>query len=104
MATADFTIIPLGGGESASVSEILAEVKRRLGAQDKVEWEMYGMGTQMQGDAADIFALVQEMSQVPFESGRPRVYTILKLDERRDRPDQTLADKVRAVDEWAGKG
>lgn len=99
MATADFTIIPLGGSESASVSEILAEVKRRLATQERVAFEMHAMGTLLQGDAADIFALVHEMSQVPFESGRPRVYTILKLDERRDRPDQTLADKVRAVDE-----
>jgi uncharacterized protein YqgV (UPF0045/DUF77 family) len=27
------------------------------------------------------------------------VYTVLKLDERRDRPDQKLADKVRSVEE-----
>jgi len=26
------------------------------------------------------------------------VYTVLKLDERRDRPDQTLDDKVASVD------
>jgi hypothetical protein len=30
------------------------------------------------------------------------VYTVLKLDERRDRPDQTLEDKVRSVDERLG--
>jgi uncharacterized protein YqgV (UPF0045/DUF77 family) len=33
---------------------------------------------------------------VPFELGIPRVYSILKLDERRDR-EQTLADKVESV-------
>jgi uncharacterized protein YqgV (UPF0045/DUF77 family) len=33
---------------------------------------------------------------VPFEMGIPRVYTILKLDERRDR-EQTLEDKVASV-------
>jgi hypothetical protein len=32
------------------------------------------------------------------------VYTVLKLDERRDRPDQTLQDKVRSVeDRLAGR-
>ena len=30
--------------------------------------------------------------------GLPRVYTILKIDERRDKP-QTLDDKVRSVEE-----
>jgi uncharacterized protein YqgV (UPF0045/DUF77 family) len=33
---------------------------------------------------------------VPFELGLPRVYTVLKLDERRDK-DQTLEDKVASV-------
>jgi uncharacterized protein YqgV (UPF0045/DUF77 family) len=35
---------------------------------------------------------------VPFDMGVQRVYTVLKLDERRDKPDQTLDDKVRAVE------
>ena len=33
---------------------------------------------------------------MPFELGIPRVYTVLKLDERRDK-EQTLADKVESV-------
>ena len=43
-----------------------------------------------------------ELHAVPFEQGVPRVYTVLKLDERRDRPDQTLDDKVRAVEDRLG--
>jgi len=31
-----------------------------------------------------------------------RVYTVLKLDERRDRPRQTLEDKVRSVEHRLG--
>ena len=46
-----------------------------------------------------VLALVAELHSVPFDQGIPRVYTVLKLDERRDRPDQTLDDKVRAVEE-----
>jgi uncharacterized protein YqgV (UPF0045/DUF77 family) len=34
---------------------------------------------------------------VPFELGLPRVYSVLKLDERRDKP-QTLAGKVASVE------
>jgi uncharacterized protein YqgV (UPF0045/DUF77 family) len=39
---------------------------------------------------------------LPFDQGVPRVYTVLKLDERRDRPGQTLDDKVRAVEDVLG--
>ena len=57
------------------------------------------MGTSLEGSAGDILAIVGELHAVPFESGIPRVYTVLKLDERRDRPDQTLDDKVRSVED-----
>ena len=36
---------------------------------------------------------------MPFEAGLPRVYTVLKIDERLDKPTQTLEDKVRSVEE-----
>ncbi len=95
MATADFTVIPLGA--EGGVSEYLAEIHRRLEAQDRVSFEMHGMGTQLDGEPEDIFRLVAEMHAVPFEMGLPRVYTILKLDERRDHPGRTNADKARSV-------
>ncbi len=44
----------------------------------------------------DILAVVGELHRVPFEMGLPRVYSVLKLDERRDR-EQTLEDKVESV-------
>jgi uncharacterized protein (TIGR00106 family) len=60
---------------------------------------MHAMGTSFEGSTADILALVGELHAVPFEKGVPRVYSVLKLDERRDRPGQTLDDKVRSVEE-----
>ena len=98
MATADLTVIGLGRSDP-SASAYIAEIQRRLGAQDRVRFEMHGMGTALEGPTEDILAVVGELHAVPFEMGLPRVYTVLKLDERRDRPDQTLADKVRAVEE-----
>ena len=54
------------------------------------------MGTSLEGTPEDIFAIVAELHAVPFEMGIPRVYSVLKLDERRDR-EQTLEDKVESV-------
>jgi uncharacterized protein (TIGR00106 family) len=98
VATADLTVIALGRPDP-SASEYIAEIQRRLRAQDRVRFQMHAMGTSLEGTTADILAVVGELHAVPFESGVPRVYTVLKLDERRDRPDQTLEDKVRSVEE-----
>jgi uncharacterized protein (TIGR00106 family) len=95
LATADLTVIALGRAE-ASASAYIAEIQRRLGAQDRVRFQMHAMGTSLEGSTADILAVVGELHAVPFEMGIPRVYTVLKLDERRDK-DQTLADKVDSV-------
>ena len=95
MATADITVLPIGR-EGASVGDLLTEIAKHLQGQDKVRFELHAMGTALEGEPADIFALAAEIHALPFESGIPRVYTILKLDQRTDR-DQTLDSKVKSV-------
>ena len=97
MATADLTVLTLGRPD-VSASGYIAEIQRRLQAQERVRFQMHGMGTSLEGTTEDILAVVAELHAVPFDQGAPRVYTVLKLDERRDRPDQTLEDKVRSVE------
>ncbi|MEA2246403.1 MAG: hypothetical protein QOH46_932 [Solirubrobacteraceae bacterium] len=95
MATADLTVIALGRAD-ASASRYIAEIQRRLAAQDRVRYVLHAMGTSLEGSTEDILAIVGELHAVPFELGIPRVYSVLKLDERRDR-EQTLDDKVASV-------
>jgi len=87
------------GRPQTSASEYIAEIQRRLLRQDRVRFRMHAMGTSLEGSTDDILAVVGELHAVPFEMDIPRVYTVLKLDERRDRPDQTLDDKVRSVED-----
>ena len=96
MATADLTVIGLGRAE-VSASRYIAEIQRRLAAQDRVRYRLHAMGTSLEGPTADILAVAGELHAVPFEMGIPRVYSILKLDERRDR-EQSLEDKVTSVE------
>jgi uncharacterized protein (TIGR00106 family) len=98
VATADLTVIALGRAD-AGASEYIAEIQHRLSAQDRVGYRMHAMGTSLEGPTEDILAVVAELHAAPFDSGVPRVYTVLKLDERRDRPEQTLDDKVRSVEQ-----
>ena len=97
MATADLTVIALGRPD-ASASEYIAAIQRKLAAQDRVGYRMHAMGTSLEGPTDEILRIVGELHATPFEQGVPRVYTVLKLDERRDKPDQTLDDKVQSVE------
>jgi uncharacterized protein (TIGR00106 family) len=101
VATADLTVLALGRS-GTSASEYIAEIQRHLRRQSRVRYRMHAMGTSLEGSTEDILAVVADLHAVPFEQGVPRVYTVLKLDERRDRPGQTLDDKIRAVEDRLG--
>jgi uncharacterized protein (TIGR00106 family) len=96
VATADLTVISLGRPE-LSASKYIAEIQKRLAAQDRVRYRLHAMGTSLEGTTDDVLALVRELHEVPFGMGIERVYTVLKLDDRRDK-EQTLDDKVTAVE------
>lgn len=96
VATAELTVIGLGRSDPGA-SAYVAEIQRRLAAQDRVRFRLQAMGTELEGSTEDILAVVGELHAVPFELGLPRVYSVLKLDERRDR-EQTLDDKVASVE------
>ena len=85
------------GRNDASAGEYVAEIQRRLAKQDRVRYRMHAMGTSLEGTREDILAVAGELHAVPLEMGLPRAYSVLKLDERTDRPDQGLDDKVRSV-------
>lgn len=102
MATADLTILALGRPDP-SASAYIAEIQRHLAGQDRVRYVMHAMGTSLEGETADILAVVGELHAVPFAMGIPRVYTVLKLDERRDKA-QTLEDKVASVERRLAEG
>lgn len=96
MATAELTVISLGRADPGA-SAYVAEIQRHLAAQDRVAYEMHAMGTNLEGETGDILALVGRLHAVPFTLGIPRVYTVLKLDERRDKASG-LAAKVASVE------
>src|SRR3954467_15312549 len=95
MATAELTIIALGRPD-AGASRYLAEVQRRLARQRRVKWELHAMGTNLEGETADILAVVGELHAVPSGRAPPRASPVPKPGERRDKP-QTLAGKVGSV-------
>ena len=70
MATAELTVIGLGSSDP-SAGEYIAEIQRRLAAQDKVRFELQAMGTELEGSTEDILAVVAELHRVPSGSDFP---------------------------------
>jgi uncharacterized protein (TIGR00106 family) len=96
MAIAAVSISPVG--EGTSVSRYVAAALREVRRQDRVRWRLDPMFTTLEGEVAEIFELVQRMQEAVFAEGALRVSTVIKLDERRDRPVH-MEEKLAAVEE-----
>lgn len=95
MATMEISLVPLGTG-STSVGAHVAACQRILASRNDIRYELGPMGTAVEGSLDALFELARLLHEVPFAQGVQRVYTVIKLDDRRDRPS-TLASKVRSV-------
>lgn len=95
MAMMEISVIPLGTGKT-SVSAYVADILKYLQKQKGIRYELNGMGTIVTGKAETLLKLAAAMHKLPFSRGVKRVYTVIKLDERKDK-DQRPIDKVDAV-------
>jgi uncharacterized protein (TIGR00106 family) len=96
MAIVAISISPVGVG--VSVSKFVAAAIAVLEAQDRVRWQLDSMFTTLEGDPADLFPVIAAMQEAVFAAGAVRVGTVIKMDERRDRTEVHMEDKVRSVE------
>lgn len=101
MAIVEVSIVPIGTG-SSSVSAYVAGAVALL-EQRRLSYRLTPMGTVIEGDLADVLAAVREMHETPFAQGAGRVYTVIKIDDRRDR-ESGMDRKVAAVQARLGTG
>lgn len=85
MAIAEVSIIPLGT-KTASVSRYVARAIRALRQEENIKYEITSMGTIIEGDLEEVLRVVKKMHQSTFGEGVARVVTIIKIDDRRDKP------------------
>ena len=100
MAIVAVSIAPTG--EGPSVSRHVAAALKVLEQQDRVRWRLDSMFTTLEGDVEEIFALIRAMQEAVFAEGAVRVGTVIKMDERRDKP-VSMEDKVRAAESELAK-
>ena len=63
-----------------------------------LNYQITAMGTQMESnDLKRLYEVCAEVQESIFEMGVGRVYTVLKIDDRRDKANRTLDEKVKSV-------
>jgi uncharacterized protein (TIGR00106 family) len=94
MAIVEVSIVPLGLSNT-SLSEQVALVLEPL-KRSGLNYTLTAMGTIIEGDLEKLIECILKMHEVPFQKGIGRVYTTIKIDDRRDKPI-TIESKVRSV-------
>ena len=85
--------IPTAGGTSYYV----AGVEKVLRSHN-LKVMLTPMSTIVEGELDEALAAVREAHEAPFEKGVQRVYTTLRIDDRRDK-ELTMDGKMKAVEE-----
>lgn len=94
MAIVEVSVVPLGLS-TASLSEHVAAVLEPVKSSG-LTYTLTAMGTIIEGDLGEVMGCVLKMHEIPFGKGVQRVYTTVKIDDRRDK-QITIEGKVRSV-------
>jgi uncharacterized protein (TIGR00106 family) len=91
----DLCVVPIGVGLSVSkYVAVCQEIIKEAGLKS----ELHAYGTNIEGDWDAVFDVVKKCHEKVHDMGAPRISTTIKAGTRTDR-DQTMADKVRSVQE-----
>ena len=96
MAIMEICLIPIGTKET-SVSKYVATASKVLEAEG-VKHKLNPMGTVIEADADKCFEIARKMQEEAFKAGSDRVYTVIKMDDRRDE-SHDMEYKVKSVEE-----
>ncbi len=95
MIIAELTIIPIGT-RTTSLSDYIATAVKAL-EKKGLKYDISGMGTQIEADNLDkLFEAIKAAHEAVFDAGPMRVYTTVKIDDRRD-IDKTLEDRISSI-------
>ena len=97
MITCDFAILPVGGETTECKDYVTAAVQSIK--DSGLNYQLTGMGTQIEADnLKELYQAIADAQETIFELGIGRVYTVIKIDDRRDMENRTLDAKVDTVE------
>ncbi len=94
MALMEISIVPLGT-KQVSLSDYVARAARVAG-DSGLEFRLHDMGTTVRGDLHQLLELAERMHEAVFGPDVMRVYTVIKIDDRRDK-DTGFGEKTKSV-------
>lgn len=97
MAIVEISVIPLGT-KTPSVSRYVADALKTLKKEKDIKYELTSMGTIIEGDLEKVLDLAKKMHESVFDKKVLRVVTIIKIDDRRDKP-LSIKGKIKSVEE-----
>jgi len=95
---AQFSIVPVGGGES--VSEQIAKVLKIVDERG-LPYRLTPMGTVVEGEWDDVMALIRAC-HLEVQKSIPRLITTITIDDRPGKPDR-ITEKIRSVEKRLGR-
>lgn len=96
MITCDFAILPVGTETTECKYYVTAAVQSIK--DSGLNYQLTGMGTQIEAEnLEELYSAIATAQEAIFELGLGRVYTVIKVDDRRDLENRTLDAKVDTV-------
>lgn len=93
-AMLEISLMP-SGKAGASQGDVVA-MALKIAQREGIKFQLNPMGTTLEGDLGKLFKVAQEMHELCFTMGYPRVQTVIKIDDRRDK-DLSMEYKVKSV-------
>jgi uncharacterized protein (TIGR00106 family) len=95
MVVAEVSIVPVGT-KTTSVSKYVARAFETVRAHNQVKCQLTAMGTLLEGNLIDVLESIKLMHDSVFNEEVKRVFTSIKLDDRRDK-ELSLDDKLQSA-------
>jgi len=99
MALMEIAVIPLGAG--TSLSKYVARAVWALEGVPEIDYELTSMGTIVSGRMDRLLEVAGKMHQAVLDAGATRVETIIRIDDRTDKPI-TLSSKLTSLKKELG--
>src|SRR3989337_1033188 len=96
---AEISVIPIG--EGIDLASYVARVVKIID-ESGFDYKINAMGTVVEGDSDRVFDLIKKCHNKMLESVQ-RVYTVVKIDERKDKKGKMIEHKVQAIEKELGK-
>ena len=84
--------------DTVSLSKPIREALRILHSIDGLSLETHAMGTNIETNDLDLLLEGVKKVQNYLIERYPRVVTTLKIDQRKDKPNRTMEEKIKSVE------